>query len=289
VSGVYATGPGTPSPPVRRMPDLGRAAGDGTVARGVEAQRQRQRHRHRRGPGCGHGETAVRRREAVHHDHEGADDGRSASAPGLLASAPAAPSSPLPDPLLGKAKAFHRNDGLGAGRVHDNPMAQRATAAPGAHAVTAGSHILLGPEAVGNTGILAHEAGHLDKNLRGVRETGHDNGGGVAVTDPGQGSERAADTDSAAFVAGHGTAPSVARRAAVEQGTVADGAPAVRRTLREFEPCGTFTDAVDGQEGRRRSTDGADGIRTSARLGVPAGAAPRHGIMTANGTRAPRT
>ncbi|MEV6580845.1 DUF4157 domain-containing protein [Streptomyces sp. NPDC051582] len=231
-----------PSTPAQRMLDLNRAAGNGAVARAVEAQR------HLHGPGCGHGETTVQRREAVRHEHDhehghehdhghkGVEDSRQASQIGLLESALNTPSSPLPDPFLGKAKAFYRNEGLGAGRVHDNATAQRATAALGAHAVTVGSHILLGPKAVGNTGILAHEVSHLDKNLRGVRETGHDNGEGVAVTDPGQGSERAADTDSAAFVAGHDTAPSVAQRAAVEEGSAtAHEEPAVQRTLWEFE------------------------------------------------------
>ncbi|WP_405761037.1 MULTISPECIES: DUF4157 domain-containing protein [unclassified Streptomyces] len=267
--------PVPPSAPVQRMLDLNLAAGNAAVARAVEAQR------HRHGPGCGHGEATVQRRESVHHDHdhdhEGVEDTRPQSQLSLLRSALATSSSPLPDPFLSRAKAFYRNDNLGAGRVHDNAAAQRATAALGAHAVTVGSHILLGPKAVGNTEILAHEASHLDKNLRGVRETGHDNGAGVPVTDPGQGSERAATADGAAFAAGRGTAPSVAQQAAVEEeGAVDSGAPAVQRTLWEFEHGGTFTDAVDGQEARWRNSDDAHDIRTSAQLGVPPGTAPRH-------------
>ncbi|MER6519147.1 DUF4157 domain-containing protein [Streptomyces sp. NPDC060334] len=271
-----------PSAPVQRLLDLHQAAGNAAVARAVEAQR------HRHGPGCGHAEPTVQRREAARHDHEhgheGEHDARPPSQLGLLGLALATPSSPLPDPFLSKAKAFYRNDRLGAGQVHDNPAAQRATAALGAHAVTVGSHILLGPKAVGNTEILAHEASHLDKNLRGVRETGHDNGAGMAVTDPGQGSERAATADGAAFAAGHGTAPSVAQRAATEEkegnesalNAAGPGTPAVQRTLWEFEPGGTYTDAVDTRETRWRNEHDDQDIRTSAQLGVPPGTTPRH-------------
>ncbi|MFD8025406.1 DUF4157 domain-containing protein [Streptomyces lavendulae] len=278
-----------PSAPVQRLLDLNQAAGNAAVARAVEAGR------HRHGPGCGHPEPPVQRREAVHHGHghghghgheheheqeherEGAKDAPPESQLGLLRSALDTPSSPLPDPFLSRAKAFYRNDGLGAGRVHDNPTAQRAAAALGAHAVTVGSHILLGPGAAGNTEILAHEASHLDKNLRGDRETGHDNGDGMAVTDPRQGSERAATTDGAAFVAGRGTAPSVDRRAPVEEaGTAAHGAPAVQRTLWELDSGRTFTKFDDEQETRWRNRDDARDIRTSTQLGVPPGTTPHH-------------
>ncbi|MFJ9080260.1 DUF4157 domain-containing protein [Streptomyces sp. NPDC102278] len=289
-----------PSTPVQRLLNLHQAAGNAAVARAVEARR------HRHGSGCGHAEPTVQRRESAQHDHdhdhenrhdhenenghghdhgrEGLGDTRPASQLSLLGAALATPGSPLPDPFLHRAKAFYRNDHLGAGRVHDNPAAQRATAALGAHAVTVGSHILLGRGAVGSTEILAHEASHLDKNLRGIRETGHDNGAGVSVTDPGQGSERAATADGAAFAAGHGTAPSLARGAATEEkegnGTVgngtAPGVPAVQRTLWEFEPGGTFTDAVDARETRWRNRDDPRDIRTSAQVGVPAGTTPRH-------------
>ncbi|MFJ8160191.1 DUF4157 domain-containing protein [Streptomyces sp. NPDC096136] len=276
-----------PSAPVQRLLDLNQAAGNAAVARAMEERR------HRHGPGCGHPEPAVQRREAVHHDHghdhghEGAQETGPASKLALLRSALATPSSPLPDPFLSRAKTFYRNDGLGAGRVHDNPMAQRAAAELGAHAVTVGSHILLGPGAAGNTEILAHEASHLDKNLRGIPETGHDHGSGMVVTDPGQGSERAATADGAAFTAGRATAPSVAQRAPVEgtqdtdgqpreeTAAAAPGAEAVQRTLWEYEPGGSYTDAVDGQGTRWRNRDDARDIRTSAQVGVPAGITPR--------------
>ncbi|MEW1633065.1 DUF4157 domain-containing protein [Streptomyces sp. NPDC093801] len=282
-----------PSAPVQRMLDLGQAAGNAAVARAVEERR------HRHGPGCGHPEPGpVQRREAVHHGHEHEhehdqketrDFGPQAQL-GLLRSALATPSSPLPDPFLSRAKAFYRNDGLGAGRVHDNPTAQRAAEALGAHAVTVGSHILLGPGAAGNTEILAHEASHLDKNLRGIPETGRDNGHGMAVTDPGQGSERAATADGAAFTAGRGTALSVAQRAPVgdahdthdtdgpppeEAARTATAPGAVQRTLWEHDPGRSFTHADDGPQTRWRSQADPQEIRTSAQLGVPAGTGSR--------------
>ncbi|MEU9387620.1 DUF4157 domain-containing protein, partial [Streptomyces sp. NPDC048279] len=156
---------------VQRMLDLQQAAGNTAVARMVEQERQQEQHRH--GPGCAHPDTAVQR---------SGDDQESTGHRSLIAAAMATPSSPLPGPFLARAKSFYGNDALSAGRVHDNATAQRATAALGAQAMTIGSHIFLGSSAVGDTEILAHETGHLDKNLRGIRETGNDNGAGVTVT-----------------------------------------------------------------------------------------------------------
>lgn len=205
------------SAPVQRMLDLQRLAGNAAVARSVETER------HRHGPGCGHAGPAVQRREAPHEHGPGCGHGAvEATGPtaqrSLLDAARNTPSTSLPGAFLAKAKPFFQNDRLSEGRVHDNPIAQRATAALGAEAMTVGKHIFLGPKAVGNTKTLAHEASHLDKNIRGIPETGNNHGAGLTVTDPGQGSERAADTDSDAFMSGAGTAPSVvAQRSVGEQ------------------------------------------------------------------------
>ncbi|MBP5873125.1 DUF4157 domain-containing protein, partial [Streptomyces sp. LBUM 1485] len=171
---------------VQRMLDLQRTAGNAAVARMVEQER------HQHGPGCEHADPAVQRRETSEHQHqhqqaqEAAGETVLTDHRSLIDAAMATPSSPLPGAFLTKAKAFYGNDALSAGRVHDNATAQRATAALGAQAVTIGSHIFLGASAVGDTETLAHETSHLDKNLRGIRETGNDNGAGVTVTDPGQ-------------------------------------------------------------------------------------------------------
>ncbi|MEY9936881.1 hypothetical protein ABH932_003557 [Streptacidiphilus sp. MAP5-52] len=266
-------GAGAPAP-VQRMLDLQQAAGNDAVARVVEQER------HQHGPGCEHADPAVQRAEAAErgHAHGGAEDTEPTSRRSLIDAAMATPSSPLPGPFLSKAKAFYRNDGLSAGRVHDNATAQRATAALGAHAMTIGSHIFLGPSAAGNTEILAHEASHLDKNLRGIRETGNDSGAGVTVTDPGQGSERAAAADGAAFASGAATAPSVvAQRTAGVRADATHGGPAVQRTVWEFSQGANFSDPRSGRETRWVNRDDRAEVRTSTQLGIDGHGAPRHG------------
>ncbi|MEV1023043.1 DUF4157 domain-containing protein [Streptomyces sp. NPDC050264] len=291
-----------PSAPVQRMLDLQQTAGNAAVARMVEQER------HEHGPGCGHAEPAVQRRETTSrsHGHDVAEDTDATAHRSLVDAAMATPSSPLPAPFLTKAKAFYGNEALSAGRVHDNATAQRATAALGAQAMTVGRHIFLGSSAVGDTEILAHETSHLDKNLRGIRETGNDNGAGVTVTDPGQGSERAAAADGAAFTAGATTAPSVVAQRAVAQeadgaeqttqrvpvaGTVemlnggSSGSPAVQRAVWEFDQAASFNDPRSGQEIRWRNRSSPDDVRTSAQLGIHGQGTPRHGDVYDDATQ----
>ncbi|MFA3876661.1 DUF4157 domain-containing protein [Streptomyces sp. MMCC 100] len=160
---------------------------------------------HQHGAGCG---------------HDGIDDRSPEGQSQLLAAAQSTPSSPLPGAFLTKATAFYQNPNLAHARMHADPIAQRATAAMGAEAMTIGMDVYLGPSAIGNEEILAHEASHLDKNSRGIPEKGARSGaGGPAVTDPGQGSEVAAVTDGAAFKAGADIAPSVAAQGAATDHT----------------------------------------------------------------------
>ncbi|WP_416531283.1 DUF4157 domain-containing protein [Streptomyces coelicoflavus] len=161
-------------------------------------QRLIGRDEHQHGAGCG---------------HDGFDDKSPQGQVQLLNEAMATPSSPLGGSLRSEAESFYQTD-LSPTRVHDNPVAQRATAALGAQAMTVGTHVFLGPQAAGRKDVIGHELGHVKENLSGVRETGNDNGAGLAVTDPGQGSERAAEADGAAFGAGAKIAPSVAARGA---------------------------------------------------------------------------
>ncbi|MFF6863732.1 MULTISPECIES: eCIS core domain-containing protein [Streptomyces] len=153
---------------------------------------------HQHGAGCG---------------HDGFDDKSPQGQVQLLNEAMATPSSPLGGSIRSEAESFYQTD-LSPTRVHDNPVAQRATAALGAQAMTVGTHVFLGPQAAGRKDVIGHELGHVKENLAGVRETGNDNGAGLAVTDPVQGSERAAEADGAAFGAGRKIAPSVEARAA---------------------------------------------------------------------------
>nr|WP_245241033.1 DUF4157 domain-containing protein [Streptomyces spiramenti] len=130
----------------------------------------------------------------------------------------ASPGRPLPGPLLAAAEPYFQNDKLSTATLHDNPVAQRATEALGAQAMTVGTQIFAAPEAVGNMRLMGHELSHVSENLKGTRETGNGNGAGVTVTDPRQGSEQAAERDGASFAAGATTAPSVTAQRATSPG-----------------------------------------------------------------------
>ncbi len=141
----------------------------------------------------------------------------------LIEAAFSSPGRPLAGPMRTDLESYYQSD-FSAARIHDNPVAQRATAALGAEAMTIGTHVFLGEGAAGRKDIIGHEFGHVNENLKGVAETGNDNGAGVSVTDPGQRSERRAAADGAAFAVGAETAPSVTAQRAVgvsTQGTAA--------------------------------------------------------------------
>lgn len=187
-----ARGPMTPAAALA----LQRAVGNQAVSR-MLAQEE-----HVHGADCGHG--AVQR----------AETDQSAEAPAqTLDAALASASRPIEAGTLKKAQSFYQNDRLSQGRVHTGPLAQRAAAAFGAKALTVGNHILFADGAEHDPATAGHEIGHLDKNLKGIRETGT-NQGSVTVTDPNQGSEREAAIDGDAFAQGAEVAPSVAAQQA---------------------------------------------------------------------------
>ncbi|MEV0278052.1 DUF4157 domain-containing protein [Streptomyces sp. NPDC050610] len=204
-----------------------RLANPRTVARAADQEQ------HVHGAGCGHG-------------GDGPDAAAAQSE--LLKSAMSSPSQPLGGSLRAEADSFYQND-FSPARIHDNPVAQRATEALGAQAMTVGSHVFLGRGAAGNMEVMGHELGHVDKNLRGIQETGNDNGAGVSVTDPRQGSERTAEIDGAAFASGAETAPSVGAHA-----TEAAPEGAVQRSVDEAAMT------------RMRSLQGVAGNRAVTRL-----------------------
>ncbi|MGW4376610.1 eCIS core domain-containing protein [Streptomyces albidoflavus] len=207
---VPAAAPGVRPATPEAVMALQRSVGNRVVAR-LAGQDQ-----HVHGAGCG---------------HEGGAGSGGPEQRALLDAAVASPSRPLSGSLRADAESFYQND-LSATRLHDSPVAQRATAAMGAQAMTIGTHVFLGAGASASREIIGHELGHVDKNVRGVPETGRANGSGVSVTDPGQHSERTAAADGAAFAAGETTAPSVvAQRATAPGGGAApgDGAMPVQR------------------------------------------------------------
>ncbi|MEU1089460.1 DUF4157 domain-containing protein [Streptomyces sp. NPDC005892] len=171
---------------------------------------------HQHSADCGHQQTArpaVQRAaagvavERTEDEHAHAHGPETQSA--LLAAAMSSPSEALSSSIVAKAGAFYQNDALASTRVHHGVVAQRATEAMGAAAMTVGNHIFLSSGATASDELIGHELSHVDKNLKGVRETGHNNGGGVTVTNPRQDSERAAERDGSAYAAGHRTAPSL--------------------------------------------------------------------------------
>ncbi|MGR3931628.1 eCIS core domain-containing protein [Streptomyces sp. BRA346] len=169
--------------------------------------------RHQHGAGCGHQaqEAPVQRSEEEDgHVHDEVRDTSPEGQSALVAAAMNTPSESLPSSVVAKAGAFYQNDRLSSTRVHRDAVAQRATAAMGAEAMTIGNHIFLSAGTAGDDKLIGHELSHVDKNLKGVPETGHSNGAGVSVTDPRQDSEQAAEKDGDAYAAGRTTAPSVA-------------------------------------------------------------------------------
>ena len=139
----------------------------------------------------------------------------------ILNAAMASPSRPIDGGTLKKAQSFYQNDRLSLGRVHTGPLAQRAVTAFGAEAMTVGEHIFFGAGVGHDTATAFHEYGHLDKNTRGIAETGTADRSGIPVTDPDQYSEREAANDGAAAANGVQTAPSVVARQAVRQDNAA--------------------------------------------------------------------
>ncbi|GAA0587887.1 DUF4157 domain-containing protein [Streptomyces crystallinus] len=194
-----------------RMGALQGLVGNRAVARRVAQER------HVHGDGCGHG--------GIEDAGPMKDTGPTGQL-GLLGAAMNTPSRPLPDEVRKEAEPFYQTN-FSSTRLHDDAVAQRATAAMGAEAMTIDNHIFLAPAAVRNKRLIGHELSHVKNNLAGVPETGRDNGAGVPVTDPGQGSERSAESDGDAFEAGEQRAPSVVARRAAGGGS--GGAPAVQR------------------------------------------------------------
>ncbi len=262
------------------------------VARSVETER------HRHGPGCGHAGPAVR-----------AGKPRTSTGPAAgteLWRLPARRLSAASSTQPGTRRAFasgrssrrrsrpSRTTGLRGARTA-NPIAQRATAALGAEAMTVGKHIFLGPKAVGNTKTLRPRGQPPRQEHQGHPRDGQQPRCRPSpVTDPGQGSERAADTDSDAFMSGAGTArPSSPSEAsggaggrhdqAVQRSTGTGGGGTVQRLGRRAAHC-----PEPGGDDRRPEASGHSGRtmpgsrcstwekRSSSQRPVRGQVAPRH-------------
>ncbi|MFI0716476.1 DUF4157 domain-containing protein [Streptomyces inhibens] len=240
---------------------LQRLAGNRTVERLLTEDR------HSHGPGCGHdkpgGEHDTGRESG--RDTGGLETG-SGGGPAvqreLLDEAMTSPGRPLPDTVRTRAESFYNND-FSSAVLHDGPVAQRATEAMGAQAMTVGTHVFLPPGKAQDTELIGHELSHVDKNLRGERETGTSNGAGVTVTDPGQASERAAGHDGAAFAAGATTAPSVTARGLHHEAPHPDVAPD-GTTAAQCSAAGPASGAVQrAARGDAMELDGSEDLLSS--------------------------
>ncbi|MBG0855018.1 DUF4157 domain-containing protein [Streptomyces spinoverrucosus] len=238
---------------VQRMPALQSRFGNNAVVQMLRrAGHPGAQDQHQHGPGCGHQSqespvqrssddvTVARAEEEDEHVRGRVQDTSPEGQSALLAAAMKSPSESLPSSVVAKAGAFYQNDALSSTRVHRGAVAQRATAAMGAQAMTVGNHIFLSAGTAGEK-LIGHELSHVDKNLKGLPETGHSNGAGVTVTDPKQDSERAAEQDGNAYAAGKPTAPSV-----VAPRKAANGShDPVQRMMEEGEQ------SEEAQDGRR--------------------------------------
>ncbi|MFD7506894.1 DUF4157 domain-containing protein [Streptomyces sp. NPDC059850] len=76
-----------------------------------------------------------------------------------MAAAMNSSSESLPSSVVAKAGAFYQNDQLSSTRLHRDAVAQRATAAMGAQAMTIGNHIFL---SAGTSGDESEQAAEQD-------------------------------------------------------------------------------------------------------------------------------
>ncbi|MGW2326552.1 eCIS core domain-containing protein [Streptomyces sp. NPDC001700] len=193
----------------RMLAQQGRAGNQAVVEMLRRAGHPGARDQHQHGAGCGHQTPPVQRSE---DEDEAVRDTSPEGQSALVAAAMNSSSESLPSSVVAKAGAFYQNDQLSSTRLHRDAVAQRATAAMGAQAMTIGNHIFLSAGTSGDEKLIGHELSHVDKNLKGVPETGHSNGAGVTVTNPRQDSEQAAEQDGHAYATGQATAPSVTAR-----------------------------------------------------------------------------
>ncbi|MFJ2769209.1 DUF4157 domain-containing protein [Streptomyces sp. NPDC087300] len=176
--------------PAARMLALQRAIGNAAAARLVEETR------HSHGPGCGHQEAPVQR-SSVHDALRG-------------------PGQPMAAPLRAEMESR-----LGADfsdvRLHTGAAARRSASDIGARAYTSGNSIVVG-EGGADPHTLAHELTHVIQQRQGP-VVGTDHGDGLALSDPSDRFERAAEENATRVMSGPAprtsvqTAPQTAVRA----------------------------------------------------------------------------
>ncbi|MFI9762955.1 DUF4157 domain-containing protein [Streptomyces sp. NPDC051963] len=185
---------------------------------------------HQHGPECGHRDQPAVQRSAVHGVLRGA--GR-----------------PLDHTVRGEMEAR-----LGADfsdvRLHTDHAARASAKELGARAYTSGSHIVVG-DGGGDKHTLAHELTHVIQQRQGP-VAGTDHGDGLAVSDPADRFERAAEANASRALAG--PVPDVQR--ALPEGSSAGGATAALPAVQRYAS-GGFS-GVEGENtdlGSRKKVD----------------------------------
>ncbi|MEU1152883.1 DUF4157 domain-containing protein [Streptomyces sp. NPDC005918] len=180
---------------------LQRTIGNAATARLIEEAR------HTHGPACGHQQAPVQR-SAVHETLRG-------------------PGQPMAEPLRSEMESR-----LGADfsdvRLHTDAAARRSAAGIGARAYTSGNRIVVG-EGGTDRHTLAHELTHVIQQRQGP-VAGTDHGDGLALSDPADRFERAAEENAARVMSG--PVPQSAEQAEpAARPAHGPGAPQVQRRL----------------------------------------------------------
>ena len=147
------------------------------------------------------------------------------------------PGHRLPAPVRRDMEARLGAD-FGSVRLHTGPAAESSATGVGARAYTSGEHIVLNRTAAADRRTLAHELVHVVQQRQGP-VAGTDTGTGLAISDPGDRFERAAESTAARALAGPvpaGPRPPTGPGEEVHAGPVqrsADGRTPVQRGIVE--------------------------------------------------------
>ncbi|MFE7276314.1 DUF4157 domain-containing protein [Streptomyces sp. NPDC057623] len=176
----------------------------------MQRARQQQEETHEHGPGCGHGAAPVQRSSLVHE---------------VLRR----PGKPMAEGLRTEMEARFDGADFSGVRMHTGRLARASTAEVGARALTSGRNVVIGAGG-GDKHTLAHELGHYLQQQEGpVGGTVDERG--LAVSDPGDRWEVAAEKQARRVMSGPAPVQRAAEPGAARQRSApAPGAVAVQRT-----------------------------------------------------------
>ncbi|MEE1928485.1 DUF4157 domain-containing protein [Streptomyces sp. TRM 70351] len=197
------------------------------------------------------GNAAVGRVLAAHRQEDPADGGRGQSVQrSSVQDVLRSPGRPMEDGLRTEMESRFGGADFQDVRVHSGAAAQRSTAELGAHAYTAGNHVVLGADGV-NKHTVAHELTHVIQQRSGP-VAGTDNGSGLRVSDPTDAFERAAEANAHRVMSGPVPAHTGREAARTAAGPVVQRDVHVQRytddaaTGMRFSATGMYAFTVDG-------------------------------------------